>query len=69
MQLSEAGRALRAVAWRMGHLEDALRRAGSCGAAFTLHVSDYRGQREVELHVKDVWIGEYGDDRAAKEYA
>jgi len=65
-----AGRACRAVAWGMGNLADAVGRAGSCGLAFTCRVSTFRPrQPEVELHVKDLWIGAYGDESAAQEYA
>lgn len=69
MHLSEAGRSFRAVAWRMGGLADAIGRAGSCGAAFSCRISEFRGRPEVELHVKDLWVGRYGDQRAAAEYA
>jgi len=60
MQFTEAGRSLRAVAWRMGPMEEPLRRAGSCGAAFTCHVSNFRREPEVELQIKDMWVGKYG---------
>ena len=69
MHLAQAGRARRAVGWNLGDLAEALTRAGSCGAAFTCRVSDYRATPEVELHLKDVWVGSYGDARAAQEYA
>ncbi len=69
MQLTQGGRARRAVGWNLGASADALGRAGSCGAAFTCRVSGYGGRPEVELHVKDLWIGRYGDEAAAKEFA
>ncbi len=70
MYVTEARRARRAVGWGMGELADALGRAGSCGIAFTCRTSDYNPRRpEVELHLKDLWIGAYGDDRAAGEFA
>jgi single-stranded-DNA-specific exonuclease len=69
LQLTESGRARRAIGWKMGPLADALGRAKSCGVAFTLRVSHYTGRPELELHVKDVWVGRYGDTAAAKEYA
>jgi hypothetical protein len=69
MHLTQAGRACRAIGWHMGDLAEALTRAGSCGIAFTCRVSDFHGRQEVELHLKDVWIGSYGDTRAAAEYA
>jgi len=70
MHVTEAGRARRAVGWRMGNLADALGRAESCGIAFTCRVSDYNPHvPEVELHLKDVWVGAYGDERAAAEFA
>jgi single-stranded-DNA-specific exonuclease len=69
MHLSEGGRAARAVGWRMGDLADAVGRAGSCGAAFTCQISDFHGPPEVELHLKDLWVGRYGDAQAAAEYA
>jgi len=68
LHLTEAGRARRALGWNFGDLADALTRAGSCGAAFTCRVSDYRATPEVELHLKDVWVGAYGDARAAEEF-
>ena len=52
----------------MGPLADPLSRAGSCGIASTCHVSDFRGPPEVELHLKDVWLGRYGDTSAAREF-
>lgn len=70
MHVTEGGRARRAVGWGMGALADALGRAGSCGIAFTCRVSDYNPhQSEVELHLEDLWIGAYGDERAGKEFA
>jgi single-stranded-DNA-specific exonuclease len=68
MHLTHGGRARRALAWNMGAACDALGRAGSCGAAFTCRVSTYSGQPEVELHLKDLWIGRYGDEGAEKEF-
>ncbi|MGB2937168.1 MAG: single-stranded-DNA-specific exonuclease RecJ [Phycisphaerae bacterium] len=68
-RVTEGGHARRAVAWRGGEAADALSRAGSCGIAFTLRISDYRATPEVELHVKDLWIGSYEDPEAAREYA
>jgi len=68
MHLTHGGRARRALAWNMGAACDALARAGSCGAAFTCRISTYSGQPEVELHIKDLWIGRYGDVAAAKEF-
>jgi single-stranded-DNA-specific exonuclease len=70
MHVTEAGRARRAVGWGMGELADPLGRAGSCGIAFTCRVSDYNPrQPEVELHLKDLWIGAYGKAGAAAEFA
>jgi len=69
MHLSEGGRAFRAVGWRMGEMTDAVGRAGSCGVAFTCQISEFRGPPEIELHLKDLWIGRYGDTQAAAEYA
>ena len=70
MHVTRGGRARRCVGWRMGDLADAVGRAGSCGMAFTCRVSTFRPSRpEVELHLKDLWIGAYGDDAAAREYA
>ncbi len=69
MHLTEAGRAVRAVAWNEGPAAETLSRAGSCGLAFTCRVSDFRGPPEVELHARDLWIGRYGDQEAEKEYA
>jgi len=69
MWVTSAGQARRAVAWGMGDLADAVGRAGSCGLAFTCRVSTFRPTRpEVELHVKDLWVGAYGDEAAAREY-
>ena len=69
MYVTSGGRARRAVGWGMGDLADAVGRAGSCGLAFTCHVSTFRPTRpEVELHVKDLWVGAYGDETAAREY-
>jgi len=68
-RVTEGGHARRAVAWRLGEAAEALSRAGSCGIAFTLRISDYRATPEVELHVKDLWIGAYEDTEAAREYA
>ena len=68
MHLTHTGCARRAVAWHMGGLAEALGRAGSCGVAFTCRVSDFTAQPEVELHIKDLWIGRYGDTAAAKEF-
>ena len=47
---------------------DTLARAGSCGAAFTCRISTFSGKPEVELHIKDLWIGRYGDEGAEKEF-
>ncbi len=70
MHVTEAGRARRAVGWGMGELADPLGRAGSCGIAFTCRVSDYNPrQPEVELHLKDLWIGAYGEAGAAAAFA
>jgi single-stranded-DNA-specific exonuclease len=68
MYLAQGGCARRAVAWNMGAMADALARAGTCGVAFTARVSDFSRVPEVELHVKDLWLGRYGDEAAAKEY-
>ncbi len=68
MHVTCAGRARRAVAWGMGSMADAVGRAGACGIAFTCHVSTYGRDPEPELHVKDLWVGAYGDERAAKEF-
>jgi single-stranded-DNA-specific exonuclease len=68
MHVTEGGRARRCVGWNMGELADTLGRAGSCGIAFTCHVSDYAAPPEVELHLKDVWVGAYGDAKAPEEY-
>jgi len=68
--VTSGGQARRAVGWGMGDLADAVGRAGSCGLAFTCRVSTFRpNQPEVELHVKDLWVGTYGDESAAREYA
>jgi single-stranded-DNA-specific exonuclease len=69
MHVTDAGRARRAVAWRLGGMAEAVGRAGSCGIAYTCRVSTFSGTPEVELHVKDIWVGAYGDERAAAEYA
>ncbi|MBE3097432.1 MAG: single-stranded-DNA-specific exonuclease RecJ [Planctomycetes bacterium] len=69
MQLTEGGRARRALGWNLGPACDALARAGSCGVAFTCRISTYSGRPEVELHLKDLWVGRYGDASAAKEFA
>ena len=68
MRVTEGGRARRCVGWGMGEAADALGRAGACGIAFTCHISDYTSPPEVELHLKDLWIGGYGDTKAAEEY-
>jgi single-stranded-DNA-specific exonuclease len=68
MHLTHGGRARRALGWNMGAACDALGRAGSCGAAFTCRVSNFSGKPEVELHLKDLWIGRYGDEAAEKEF-
>jgi single-stranded-DNA-specific exonuclease len=68
MHLTHAGRARRALAWNMGAACDTLSRAGSCGAAFTCRISTFSGKPEVELHLKDLWIGRYGDAGAEKEF-
>jgi single-stranded-DNA-specific exonuclease len=67
--VTEGGATLRAVGWRMGQAADAVSRAGSCGIAFAARVSDFRGPPEVELHLKDLWIGRYGDASAADRFA
>ena len=70
MHVTSGGRARRCVGWRMGELADAVGRAGTCGMAFTCRVSNYRPNRpEVELHLKDLWVGAYGDEAAAREFA
>jgi single-stranded-DNA-specific exonuclease len=70
MHVTSGGRARRCVGWRMGELADTVGRAETCGIAFTCRVSDYRPSRpEVELHLKDLWVGSYGDEAAAQEYA
>ena len=63
--VTEAGCARRAVAWNMGPMADALAAAGTCGTAFTCRVSDFRGEPEIELHVKDLWVGAYESDQPA----
>ncbi|MBM4018523.1 MAG: single-stranded-DNA-specific exonuclease RecJ, partial [Planctomycetes bacterium] len=69
MRLTEGGCCRRAVGWNLGPAADALARAMSCGAAFTCRVSTFSGRPEVELHVKDLWVGRYGDAIAGKEFA
>lgn len=69
MHVSGGGSSLRAVGWGMGELADTLSRAEACGIAFTCRISEFRGAPEVELHLKDVWVGAYGDESAAKEFA
>jgi len=69
MYVTQAGATLRAIGWHAGEVADAVSRAGSCGIAFTLKVSDFHGAAEVELHLKDLWIGKYGDASAAQEFA
>jgi single-stranded-DNA-specific exonuclease len=69
MQLTQGGRARKALAWHMGPLADTVGRAKSVGVAFTGRISDFSRTPEVELHVKDLWIGRYGDTEAAKEFA
>ncbi len=59
----------RAIGWRMGPVADTLGRAKSCGVAFTARLSNYSGHPEVELHIRDLWVGRYGDQAAAKEFA
>jgi single-stranded-DNA-specific exonuclease len=68
MHLTHGGRARRALGWNMGPACDTLARAGSCGAAFTCRISTFSGKPEVELHLKDLWIGRYGDEGAEKEF-
>jgi len=68
MHVTEAGRARRCVAWNMGEMAGAIGRAGACGIAYTCQISDYTRPPEVELHVKDLWVGAYGDAKAAEEY-
>jgi single-stranded-DNA-specific exonuclease len=68
MHLTQGRRARRALGWNLGPACDALARAGSCGAAFTCRVSTFSGQPEVELHLKDLWVGRYDDAAAAKEF-
>ncbi len=67
MRVTEAGRAIRCVGWRMGEVAETLSRAGSCGIAFTARISDFRGPREVEIHLKDLWVGRYGDTETASK--
>jgi single-stranded-DNA-specific exonuclease len=69
LQFTKNGRARRAIGWRMGPMADALGRAKSCGIAFTARISTYTGQPEVELHIRDLWVGRYGDEAAAREFA
>jgi single-stranded-DNA-specific exonuclease len=69
LQFTAGGRARRAIGWQMGPLADALGRAKSCGVAFTARISNYTGQPEVELHIRDLWVGRYGDEKAAREFA
>jgi single-stranded-DNA-specific exonuclease len=69
MTLTQSGHARRAVGWNLGHLADTLGRAGACGVAFTCRVSDFSGPPQAELHLKDLWLGRYGDPAAAKEFA
>jgi single-stranded-DNA-specific exonuclease len=68
MHVTEGGRARRCVGWHIGPMADALGRAGACGIAYTCQVSNYTRLPEVELHLKDLWIGGYGDTKAAGEY-
>ena len=68
MHVTQGGHARRVVGWRLGELAETLARAGSCGIAFTCRVSNYRRTPEVELHLKDLWVGRYGDEGAAKEF-
>jgi len=69
MHVTSGGRARRCVGWRVGELADAVGRAGTCGIAFTCRISTYRpGRPEVELHLKDLWVGAYGDEAAAREF-
>jgi len=68
MHVTQGGCARRAVGWNLGELAEAAARAGSCGIAFTCRVSNYRRTPEVELHLKDLWVGHYGDEQAAKEF-
>ena len=68
MTVMQAGRGRKAVAWNLGEMADAVSRAGSCGIAYTCHISTYTDPPEVELHVRDLWVGEYGNAAAAKEY-
>jgi len=70
MHVTSGGRARRCVGWRIGELADAVGRAGTCGIAFTCRVSTFRPSRpEVELHLKDLWVGSYGSEAAAREYS
>ncbi len=69
VHVTEGGRSLRAVGWGMGEMAEALSRAGACGIAFTCGISEFRGPREIELNLKDVWVRAYGDESAAKEFA
>jgi single-stranded-DNA-specific exonuclease len=68
LQLTEAGRARRAIGWKMGSMADTVGRAKSCGLAFTVRVSEFSGRPDVELIIKDLWVGRYGDAAAVKEY-
>jgi single-stranded-DNA-specific exonuclease len=68
LAVTEGGRTLRAVGFSLGRLAEPLTRAQGCGIAFTCHISDFRGPPEVELHLKDVWLGRYGDTAAAREF-
>jgi len=69
MFVGTPGRARRCVGWRLGPLADAVARAGTCGIAFTCRLSDFNPRRpEVELHLKDLWVGAYGDRRAGEEF-
>ena len=70
MHVTSGGRARRCVGWRIGELADAVGRAGTCGIAFVCKVSTFRPSRpEVELHLKDLWVGAYGSEAAAREYS
>ena len=68
MYVTESGRARRIVGWNQGDLADAVGRAGSCGIAYTCVISEYMGRHQVELHLKDLWVGAYGDEKAAAEF-
>jgi single-stranded-DNA-specific exonuclease len=69
LQLTQDGRSRRAIGWRMGPMADTLGRAMSCGVAFQARISTYSGRPQIELHLKDLWVGRYGDEAAAKEFA